>query len=522
MRSKLPGWILLSLLLGLPSAGAAAPMEHHDLASLWFLADHVLEAEEISHQHRIAEWNTTTTYRVSRVFKGELATGAEIEVYDDAYRLDLEPGLGDPASPELVSAPEHSAVVYLFVESAAPRQITETTTDGEGLYQKVPSGMRIVVDGGVYRFAQRSNPGAYAPLPLGPDPAEVLGLAQEWATAPVSVEVFEHQLRRAAERAERCEAALATEDVAERNVAILELLPPPRRFPEPMPHITTGFAADALSRQLQAEIGRSGDLEAYLDAMGRDVVKGMRTFDGRAFIDGRAEAGPMLLQAAEDLGRPTYQRHAALHLLAKNFYALRDLQAEGLERIGRLLADPDPWVRVAAVEALRSRGQSDHGKQVRSLLASGASAERGAAVLIAYGQAFRSLDTKGRDIDPQLRDDHEFVLVTRPGPTPTADGTALELGYHYMIAHHEWSPTLTMTAVVTDGRGRTQPSAETTFHWAGNGQDLGRGLARFAFSPPLPSGEYHVTVTGRLEPYELDRPVLETTSPSIDVVVAGE
>ena len=499
-------------------------MEHHDLASLWFMADHVVEAEEVSRQHRIAEWNTTTTYRVSRVFKGELAAGVEIEVYDDAYRLEIAPrhDYTDPDNPVLVPPPKRSATVYLFVDPAAPRQITEAVTDGEGLYQKVPSGMRIVTDGGVYRFAQRSNPGAYAPLPQGPDPAEVLGLTREWETEPVSIEVFEHQLRRAAERAERGAAALAIEDTAERNAAIQELLPANRRFPEPMLHSGTGFAADALSRHLQSEIGRSGDLDDYLEAMGRDVVGGMRAFDGRDFVDGNIDAGPMLLGAAEDRGRPTHQRHAALHLLADNFHALRDMPVEGIERLGELLSDPDPWIRVAAIEALWARGQSDHGDQVRSLLTGGVRAERGAAVLITYGQAFRSLDTKSRDLDPLLVDGREVVLVARPGPAPPMDGGALELGYHYMLPHHEWSPKLTLTATATDDGGTARQSAETTLLWAGNGQDLGRGLATFDFDPPLPPGEYRMTLTGRLEPYELERPVLETTSPGIHVVVGYE
>jgi len=498
-------------------------MEHHDLASLWFEADHVIEAAEVSHQHRIAEWNTTTTYRVSRVFKGDLAGGAEIEVYDDAYRLEIEAAFDyrDPQHPVRIPAPEREDAVYLFLQAARPRRITETVTDGEGLYQKVPSGMRIVAGGGVYRMAQRSNPGAYAPLPQGPDPADVLGLVPEWGQEPASVQAFEQQLRRATDRAEQCVAAMAIEDASERNAALLTLLPPPRTFPEPMRHVTTGFAADDLSRRLQAEIGRSGDLDDYLEAMGRRVVGGMRAFDGRVFLDGASGRGPQWLEAAEDHRRPTHQRHAALHLLADNIYALRDMPQEGIARLGRLLADPDPWVRAAAIEALRARGQGEHADQVRPLLAGGARAERTAAVLIAYGQAFRTLDTKGRDLDPMLVGDREVVLTASPGPEPPVDGAALELGYRYLLAHHEWSPTLTLTASATDAQGTVRHSSETTFHWAGNGQDLGRGLARFAFDPPLPVGEHRVSLTARLEPYELDRPALETASPAIDIAVGG-
>ena len=90
----------LAILLAAPAA-TAAPMEHHDLASLWFLADEIVMGEEVSHGVEGAEWNEITTYRVSRSWKGSLEVGAELEVFDDVYDLTIDPtwDSSDPANP---------------------------------------------------------------------------------------------------------------------------------------------------------------------------------------------------------------------------------------------------------------------------------------------------------------------------------------------------------------------------------------------------------------------------------------
>lgn len=123
----------------------AAPMEHHDLASLWFLADHVIRAQPVSQQHRHEEWNTTTTYRVTHVYGGSLAIDDDLEVYDDAYRTVFQASwdYSDPEHPVERMPLRKDPEEVLFLVPAPPRLIREGLLDGDGLYQKVPSGQRL-------------------------------------------------------------------------------------------------------------------------------------------------------------------------------------------------------------------------------------------------------------------------------------------------------------------------------------------------------------------------------------------
>ena len=511
-----------AVLLGWSVPALAAPMQHHDLASLWFLADHVIVATEVSTQHRIEAWNTTTTYRVDRTLKGDLAPGEEVEVYDDAYSSEIAPAYdwSDPTAPVQLPAPELEPQVYLFLEPSGRRLIAEGVTDGEGLFQKVPSGIRVLAGGGVYRVEQWSNPGAYRPVPQGPDPEEFGGMLLPNEVHPLPPEAFELELREAAHRAEKCAMVLAIEDPVERNTTLLQLLPPARSFPGPVRVPGGGFATDALSLHLQRAVAESGDLDAYLEAMGRDVVSGLWGFDGRAFLEPAREVrGLWLLEAAEDRSRPSHQRDAALRIIAENAFALSGMEGEGIERIAALLAEPNPWVRAAAVRALGSRGQGEHAEVVVDRLIEGARGERSPEVLMAYGAQLRTLDAKIDRLDPVLAKDRSLVLAVRPGPRPPADGAAMTLGYAFLVQHHEWSPTVTLSATAVTDAGEVRSSKTGVFVSAGGGQDLGHGLVQVAFEPPLEPGTWLVSLTADLQPYEIERPALGTTSPMLEVMI---
>lgn len=511
-----------ALFLGWSVPALAAPMQHHDLASLWFLADHVVVATEISSQHRIEVWNTTTTYRVDRILKGDLADGEEVEVYDDAYSSELAPTYDwtDPTAPVALPVPDLEPQVYLFLEPSAQRLISEGVTDGEGLYQKVPSGIRVLAGGGVYRMEQWSNPGAYRPVPQGPDPEEVLGWLSPAEFRPLTPEAFELELREAALRAEQCSMALAIEDPAERNATLLQLLPPPRSFPGPERVPGGGFATDALSIQLQRAIAGSGDLDAYLEAMGRDVISSMWGFDARGFLEPAREVrGLWLLEAAEDRTRPSHQRDAALRIIADNAFALAEMEGEGIDRIAALLDEPNPWARAAAVRALGSRGQGDHASEVVDRLIEGARGERSPEVLMAYGAQLRTLDAKVDRLDPVLAKDRALVLAIRPGPRPPRGGAAMTLGYAFLVQHHEWSPTVTLSATAVTDEGEVRTSAPGTFVSATGGQDLGHGLVQVAFDPPLEPGPWLVSLKAELQPYEIERPALATSSPMLEMEI---
>jgi hypothetical protein len=527
MRRSLVLVALVGTALGTRTASAAA-MHHTDLASLWFLAPVVVEAEEVSHQFEGAEWNETTTYRVTRTWKGDLEPDARIEVFDDTYRLELEPTWddADPAGPRRVAAPERDTTrVYLFLEPAPARLIEEGRSTREGLWQKVPSGMRIVAGGGVYRFEQWNNPGAYQPVPQGEDPDDALVGTLEANPQPIDPATFEGQLQRAKARAELCATALALENVPLRNTTLLALLPARRTFPPRERPRPGGFPADLLSRRLREEIARSGDVDAYLEAMGRDVVEAWGSFDDRTFVEpdrvGRSEE---LLAAALDAGRALHQRDAALRVLGNNVNGSLDEEAQRswLERVGVLLGDPSPWIRAAAVEAVGSWLSlvEAPGKAVaRRLLAGALETEDDAEVLNAYAWKLMGQGLKSRLLDPRLRGERRLVLAARPGPADPADGSELVLGYGYVLRDREEQLAMTLVAVATLADGTTIRSASAEAAETTTTTGAGRGLYRFRFEPPLPAGECRVALEASLSLRPGGVAALQATSPALTVAI---
>ena len=503
----------------LPST--AAPMEHHDLASLWFLADHVVRAEPVSTQARHEEWNTTTTYRVIHVYGGELARGDEVEVYDDAYRTTFQASWdwSDPEHPVERMPLRKDPEEVLFLVPAPARLIREGLLDGEGLYQKVPSGQRLLAGGRVYRVEQMSNPGAYAPVPQGPDPDDVFGWVAGWG-APLTLAAFEIELDEARQKAEAARSALDLPDRTQRLAALLDLLPPPATFPGRARFPANGFAADALSRHIQHAIAAEGDVDALVEAFGRDLVPSMRGFDARDFLDSnRATGGAALLVIACDPSRPRHLRFAALRLLAENRQALREDLDGALDRLSSLLEDQDPWIRRTVVETLARQAHDEHRAGVIDDLVRHVPEERHPEVLITSGRQLRSLDAKKSRLDPLLREGRELVLAVRPGPRGCETGGELILGHGYLIQHHDWSPAISLTAVATATNGAERESISTQVLVASHGQDGGRGLARYTFDPPLDPGSWRISIRARVEPREIDRPILEASSSPLTVPV---
>lgn len=494
--------ILLSILASAAPL-RAAPMEHHDLASLLFEAEHVVEAQAVSHQHLIEEWNTTTTYRVTRVLQGDLALDSEIQVFDDAYNYDIRPRYDwtDPAAPRALPVPELDPQVFLFLAPAPPRQINEQQATPEGLFHKVPSGMRIVAEGHVYRFEQMMNPGPYGPVPQGPDPEDIFVGSLELDPDPLTVAEFLVELEQAARRAAECRAALAIGDAGQRNAALLALLPPPMEFPPGEVAVSWGFQADDLSRHIQQEIGRSGDLEAFVEAYGRAVPASFGSYVGRNVLqpdpDGRRDR---LREMALDTGRPTLQRYTALRILAEGGILTEKERPRWLAAMAPLLDDPDWVIRVAAVPFVGSRLFVALEPEVRDTLAAGLAREQHPEVLISYAGYFRGQGLKKAMLDPLLTGERTVLLAPRLGPGESSSAGELVLGYQYVIPYHEWSPRLTLTAVVSGPDETRYRSVETRFVRASHGQDGGGGLARFRFDPPLPGDDVVVYLEAVVDP----------------------
>ncbi len=157
--------LLSSLALTLATATAtAALIPHTDLASTAYDASDVVRATRLS--SRTAEGVSLGTYRVDRVFEGALSVGSTVEVSDES----VTSGDRSPLP----------AARYLALAPAVPGEPRRLAT----------SGMRAVLDGHVYRFAQISNPGLETPLPQGDSRSDGRG-DQPGARSGVTPERFE-------------------------------------------------------------------------------------------------------------------------------------------------------------------------------------------------------------------------------------------------------------------------------------------------------------------------------------------
>jgi len=492
---------ILGLAIWLAAPGApAAPMEHHDLASLWLLADEIVMGEEIAHGTEGAEWNEITTYRVSRSWKGNLAVGAEIEVFDDVYRLAIEPtwDLSDPANPQRIEPPEREPCAILFLERAPARMIEEGRFTREGLWEKVPSGMRILAGGKVYRFEQMSNPGAYEPVPQGDDPQDVL-VGDLVPIEPMDLEAFDGELGDAKAKAERADAALALTDPVARNRALLELLPPRRTFPPQAEVPRGGFPADALSLRLREEIAKTGVTDDFLEAMGGDVVGSFRTWDGRTFLEpDRSARGELLLAATLETDRPRHQRTAALRVLADMPPWPRegDEQDPLVERLAPLLSDADPWVRAAAVDAVASwLGNEEWKWTAVEVLRPALQVETDAEVLIESAWDLMGHGMKDNLLDPLLRHARRVVAAVRPGPVDPTSGAGVVLGYELACRDSEGEPYyVSVVAVATGVDGTEVRSSAEERLTSTNTRGAGRGISSFTFDEPLGSGTWQVAL----------------------------
>jgi hypothetical protein len=424
-------------------------------------------------------------------------------VFDDVYDLTIEPtwDTSDSEHPRQIAAPEREPRAILFLVPAPPRMIDERHWTPEGLWMKVPSGMRILADGKVYRFEQWSNPGAYEPVPQGQSPDDGLHGSLE-TVAAVDLAAFEGTLAAAAVRAALCTAAMALPGPEPRNTMLLSLLPPARTFPPAERPRSPGFPRDALSQRLQRAIAESGEVDAYAEAMGRDVVGGFEEFDGRAFLDpDRRARSELLLAATLETDRPRHQRDAALRVLADWPGVDAADVPDFLDRLAPLLADADPWVRAAAVDAVgRWLGAEGAAKRkARAVIAAALETETDSDVLNAYAWELMSHGQKSGLLDPLLRGERKLVLAVRPGPAAPASGGELLLGYGFTYRDREdWNVVLSLAAVAVAADGTEHRSSSAEGASTTTTQGAGRGLWRFRFDEPLPTGTYQVRLEGSL------------------------
>jgi len=139
-------------------------MPHRDLAGLVMESDAVVVAERVSVEHP-ARYSEIGHYRVERALFGTMAKGMEVAVEQSLYatgRHNLD----------------KRAVLFLV--------------KGE----LVPSGMRVIEGGKVFRFEQFDNPGGWGMVPQGHDPQD------NWqaGVAAVDLPTFEREVSDAVAR----------------------------------------------------------------------------------------------------------------------------------------------------------------------------------------------------------------------------------------------------------------------------------------------------------------------------------
>jgi hypothetical protein len=340
------------LAVALPMRARAANSPHYDLTSLATESQAIVLADRTGELH--VDGGVVARLRVVQSFAGPLVAGNEIEVNLDDYPASPSGGWGTGQG---WGAGRNAVVahnVFLF--------LAERDTSAPSRWTVVSSGVRIVVDGVVYRYEQESNPGGYGPVPQGNDPFDVLGDPLRRG-GTVDATGFTKELLPAIARATAIRAALAEPKSEGRARRLVDLVGPPPDldaddatpagvFEGRWAPFSVNYAAVRVLKALIAD----GDLHATLDALTR--ARGVCTLDAQHTFTTEA-----LVAIANDTSRPLAERVAAVHAVGQVRPTARRDTPHGNEA-GRyreedahestallpLLDDPRPELRSAALD----------------------------------------------------------------------------------------------------------------------------------------------------------------------------
>jgi hypothetical protein len=324
MRHTLRYAVLLSLAVA--QSAHAAMLRHTDLAGLVWRSEAIVIAErDETKDARTAQ--QATRYRVTRSFRGPLHAGDELSLDDGNYALDSG-----------VSVKPLDTTVVLFLVRTPDAERSSAPQP----WMIVPSGLRIVSQGRVYRFEQLRNPGLFVPVPQGHDPEDARGELSD----PQAVELiaFEAMLHAAIAQvaAFRATLLLPTPDA---RAQVRQLLGPPRDFFVPL----HSYSYDnVLADESMSAFTAAGDVDGVLEVVARSHAWQWLHIDA-----------PLLFERAVDSQRPVEVRCAALESLA-----MATPKDASMERAIAKLArtDATPEVRAAAITMLSDlTGVSDYG-----------------------------------------------------------------------------------------------------------------------------------------------------------------
>lgn len=323
--------VMLAILSAAP-AGRAAMMVHHDLSSLVSMSDAVVLAER-GQERKLTPYVSAAAYKIKKVYMGTLEAGKSVEILDDGYTMDHPISL-DVALP----APDKDRVLFIskIDKDGLPADLKKNNPPS---WSVVPSGMRIMISGQVYRFEQFSNPGLYQPTPQGRDPYDVRDELP--IETGVSLATFEADLEKAMERANAFSEALKQTDKSKRNARLLEVLAAhdPIHPLTPYRYGFNGFYSDAIGQDILELFHKEGDMQDLLAAAWMIGRPGERFW--LHDLDAKALTG-----YAESDGNPDSRRLAALMLILWE-QAWKD---DGVFlRLAELVKDGSPEIAEAAV-----------------------------------------------------------------------------------------------------------------------------------------------------------------------------
>lgn len=321
MMSRLIAVVVLAWLVLSATEAGARILWHGDLASNVFKSDVVVLVERGPPDAR----GERHELRVREVLHGQgLAVGDTLDLSTEGYTVGwLLKDLGK-------SPADVDDTLFLFLHQVKDEP-------GPPQWRIVSGGVRIIVDGKVYRFAQMINPGPYGGVPQGIDPDDVRG--DPAAAGPIDVAVFRRELGEAIARAREAKELLAKPPSKARTEALVKFVgPKPVGVRVLVQTRRDSFFHDAVVWSVFEALSK-GELYPFLDAVSRDPLSWLTHRDCPHDVN-----AVVALAARKDV--EVAVRHAALRV-AFGYSYHRGHDPEIVKKLIALLSDEVPAIRSA-------------------------------------------------------------------------------------------------------------------------------------------------------------------------------
>lgn len=272
-------------------------MRDYDMASLWYMSEVVVEAEELGS----SEWNSWLLgqVRVTRVHKGPDTIGVGDEIPVATWGFTRKPTFQGPEV--------DTRQVLLFLKWNREGNVYRPAER----YLQVASGIKLIVDAEdvVYRFEQMNNPGPYAPIRQGPElidrselarrkvPAEIEAAREtfpgHWESAAYVYgrSALRRDLELAGKHVERFQTAVSSGDLDALESFLPSTLPIAHWSTQDGRPVVRGTYDNALASAAATEFAKHADharISAALERHRRQLTYGARLTLERALEGKRA------------------------------------------------------------------------------------------------------------------------------------------------------------------------------------------------------------------------------------------